>query len=61
MNDIGRLGNCQLKVDIKRDGLQDSGLTSTDMIEWYTLPENLYRAYQLLETKAWGFCQRMGL
>lgn len=31
---------------IKRDGLQDEGLWSRRMIEWYTLPENLYRAYQ---------------
>jgi hypothetical protein len=35
------------KRDIKRDGLQDAGLTTTDMIEWYTLPENLYRAFQI--------------
>lgn len=33
--------------DIKRDGLQDEGLWKKRMIEWYTLPENLYRAYQL--------------
>ena len=35
------------KRDIKRDGLQDEGLWSNGMIEWYTLPENLYRAYRL--------------
>jgi DUF1680 family protein len=35
------------KRDIKRDGLQDYELSSNDMIEWYTLPENLYRAYLL--------------
>lgn len=35
------------KRDIKRDGLQDEELWSNRMIEWYTLPENLYRAYQL--------------
>ncbi|MEJ8304142.1 beta-L-arabinofuranosidase domain-containing protein [Saccharibacillus sacchari] len=35
------------KRDIKRDGLQDAGLWTNRMIEWYTLPENLYRAYQL--------------
>ena len=35
------------KRDIKRDGLQDHGLWSNHMIEWYTLPENLFRAYQL--------------
>lgn len=33
------------KRDIKRDGLQDSELFTNNMIEWYTLPENLYRAY----------------
>jgi DUF1680 family protein len=33
------------KRDIKRDGLQDAGLWKNNMIEWYTLPENLYRAY----------------
>ncbi|MDP4086618.1 MAG: glycoside hydrolase family 127 protein [Bacillota bacterium] len=38
----------QFKRDIKRDGLQDHELWSNHMIEWYTLPENLYRAYQLL-------------
>lgn len=34
---------------IKRDGLQDAELSGANMIEWYTLPENLYRAYQLFE------------
>ena len=34
------------KRDIKRDGLQDGELVHNNMIEWYTLPENLYRAYQ---------------
>jgi DUF1680 family protein len=34
------------KRDIKRDGLQDAGLWNNNMIEWYTLPENLYRAYR---------------
>lgn len=37
----------RFKQDIKRDGLQDHELWSNHMIEWYTLPENLYRAYQL--------------
>ncbi len=37
----------RFKQDIKRDGLQDQELWSNHMIEWYTLPENLYRAYQL--------------
>lgn len=32
---------------ISRDGLQDAGLCDTNMIEWYTLPEQLYRAYLL--------------
>ena len=31
--------------DIPRDGLQDERMKG--QIEWYTLPENLYRAYQL--------------
>lgn len=31
---------------IDRDGLQDARMRG--QIEWYTLPENLYRAYQLL-------------
>jgi DUF1680 family protein len=34
----------RFRRDIKRDGLQDAGLHG--MIEWYTLPEQLYRAYQ---------------
>jgi len=33
--------------DIKRDGIQDEELVCLNMIEWYTLPENLYRAYEL--------------
>ena len=32
---------------IRRDGLQDAALCQANMIEWYTLPENLYRAYEL--------------
>ena len=36
-----------LKKDIKRDGLQDDELCRKGMIEWYTLPENLFRAYEL--------------
>ncbi len=34
----------RFRRDIKRDGLQDAGLDG--MIEWYTLPEQLYRAYR---------------
>ncbi|MNO39516.1 hypothetical protein D3C76_296480 [compost metagenome] len=37
----------RFKQDIARGGLQDYELWSNHMIEWYTLPENLYRAYQL--------------
>jgi Uncharacterized protein conserved in bacteria len=37
----------RFKRDIKRDGLQDEGLWGFGMIEWYTLPENLLRAYEL--------------
>ncbi|WP_026486276.1 beta-L-arabinofuranosidase domain-containing protein [Caldanaerobius polysaccharolyticus] len=36
-----------LKRNIKRDGIQDKEITDSQMIEWYTLPENLYRAYEL--------------
>lgn len=38
----------RFRRDIKRDGLQDHELWTSQMIEWYTLPENLYRAYLLL-------------
>lgn len=41
----------RFKRDIKRDGLQDFELWNKRMIEWYTLPENLYRAYQLTGNK----------
>lgn len=37
----------RFKRDIKRDGLQDAALAQNAMIEWYTLPEQLYRAYRL--------------
>lgn len=44
--------------DIKRDGLQDGGLWGRHMIEWYTLPENLYRAYELTgENKYFEFAR----
>lgn len=33
--------------EIKRDGLQDRELSEARMIEWYTLPEQLYRAWEL--------------
>jgi len=33
--------------DIRRDGIQDEELIRSGMIEWYTLPENLYKAYEL--------------
>lgn len=39
----------RFRREIKRDGLQDSGLHG--MIEWYTLPEQLYRAYIITEDK----------
>ena len=35
----------KFQTDIPRDGLQDHRMRG--QIEWYTLPENLYRAYQL--------------
>ena len=37
----------RFKRDIKRDGLQDEGLWENRMIEWYTLPEQLLRAYEI--------------
>ncbi|HEY8362192.1 MAG TPA: beta-L-arabinofuranosidase domain-containing protein [Tissierellaceae bacterium] len=49
---IDRLINTAIanfKRDIKRDGIQDEELVQYGMIEWYTLPENLYRAYELTE------------
>lgn len=33
--------------EIKRDGLQDQDLSEAQMIEWYTLPEQLYRAWEV--------------
>jgi hypothetical protein len=39
----------RFRRDIKRDGVQDAGLHG--MIEWYTLPEQLYRAYQITGDK----------
>lgn len=46
------------KRDIKRDGIQDRELVRANMIEWYTLPENLYRAYELTgETKYKEFAE----
>lgn len=33
--------------NISRDGLQDGALVEARMIEWYTLPEHLYRAWQI--------------
>lgn len=35
------------REDIRRDGIQDKEVISSGMVEWYTLPENLYRAYEL--------------
>ena len=46
----------RFRKDIKRDGLQDSGLHG--MIEWYTLPEQLYRAYKITgEQKYFNFAR----
>lgn len=42
---ITRRAMAVFSVDIPRDGLQDVRMKG--QIEWYTLPENLYRAYQL--------------
>ncbi|WP_162515377.1 beta-L-arabinofuranosidase domain-containing protein [Paenibacillus pinistramenti] len=44
---LTRAADARFKKDIKRDGLQDHELWHNQMIEWYTLPENLYRAWQL--------------
>lgn len=35
--------------DIKRDGVYNEELVYSNMLEWYTLPENLYRAYELIK------------
>lgn len=51
---ISRLTDSAIKLfikSIKRDGLQDKALSEANMIEWYTLPENLYRAYTLTGDK----------
>ena len=46
----------RFRKDIRRDGLQDSGLHG--MIEWYTLPEHLYRAYKITgEQKYFDFAR----
>ena len=42
---ITRYAKAKFQTDIPRDGLQDHRMRG--QIEWYTLPENLYRAYQL--------------
>ena len=38
-------GRAKFRTDIPRDGLQDERMFG--QIEWYTLPENLFRAWQL--------------
>lgn len=46
---VSKMTDCAMEDfdrTIKRDGLQDKNVT-VSMIEWYTLPEQLYRAYQL--------------
>ena len=46
---IRRLTECarqDFDPEIPRDGVQDAGMKG--QIEWYTLPENLFRAYMLL-------------
>jgi DUF1680 family protein len=42
----------RFRRDIKRDGLQDAGLHG--MIEWYTLPEQLYRVYRITGDKKYS-------
>ena len=43
---ITQFAKAKFITDIPRDGLQDDRMFG--QIEWYTLPENLFRAYQLL-------------
>ena len=43
---LARYARSKFNPDIPRDGLQDERMLG--QIEWYTLPENLFRAYQLL-------------
>lgn len=42
---ITQYAKAKFQTDIPRDGQQDDRMLG--QIEWYTLPENLYRAYQL--------------
>ena len=42
---ITQYAKVKFQTDIPRDGIQDHRMRG--QIEWYTLPENLYRAYQL--------------
>ena len=41
---LTKSADARLDKEVSRDGLQ---IMSSDMIEWYTLPEQIYRAYQL--------------
>ena len=41
---LTKSADARLDKEVCRDGLQ---IMSGDMIEWYTLPEQIYRAYQL--------------
>ena len=41
---LTRSAERRFRREIPRDGFQDTGM-GPDMIEWYTLPEQLYRAY----------------
>ena len=43
---LTKYAKAKFTTDIPRDGLQDERMRG--QIEWYTLPENLFRAYQLL-------------
>lgn len=42
----------RFRKEIPRDGLQDKGM-GPDMIEWYTLPEQLYRAYFITKDESY--------
>ena len=43
---------------ISRDGLQDRALSGAKMIEWYTLPEHLIRAWQITGDETyWEFAK----
>ncbi len=49
MNRLLEFAETGFKKDILRDGIQNENLTDNNMGEWYTMGEQLYRAYQFTE------------